>query len=203
MKCCLRGCMKCLFNDFVVLILRLTLCLSLVSFFVSLIGCKPAQVVTERVLIKSDSTAVLELKEETEFKGNKIMMLESELKQIKEDVFNESNYQHKHEIFYDTTSIIDSLTGKFPISSEIIFENSFIVERKQREYLNQLENTNIEIAELITINSDLKQTVERLQDEKRSVETKERRVLRVGWWVLALVLGLFVFWTIYKFYIAL
>ena len=180
--------MKCLSDNLRVMIKKLLL----VFLFVSIIGCKPSQVITEKVFIKTDSTAVLELKEDIEYKGNKIIMLESELKQIKEDVFNESNYQHKHEIFYDTNSTINSLTGKFPISSEIISENSSVVERKQREYLNQLENTNIEIAELLTKNSELKQTVERLLDEKRSVETKVKRVLRVGWWVLGLVVGFFI-----------
>ena len=187
--------MKCFTKSFCVLILRLTLCLSLVSFFVSLIGCKPAQVITERVLIKTDSTAILELKEDIEFKGNKIIMLESELKQIKEDVFHESSYLHRHEIIYETTSKIDSLTGKFPISSEIFSENTSIMERKQREYLNQLENTNIEMANLITKNSELKQTVERLHDEKRSVETKAKRVLRVGWWLVCLVVGFVIFYS--------
>lgn len=184
--------MKCLSDNLRVMIKKLLLVFLLVFLFVSIIGCKPSQVITEKVFIKTDSTAVLELKEDIEYKGNKIIMLESELKQIKEDVFNESNYQHKHEIFYDTNSTINSLTGKFPISSEIISENSSVVERKQREYLNQLENTNIEMAELITKNSELKQTVERLLDEKRSVETKAKRVLRVGWWVLGLVVGFFI-----------
>ena len=187
--------MKCLSDNLRVMIKKLLLVFLLVFLFVSIIGCKPSQVITEKVFIKTDSTAVLELKEDIEYKGNKIIMLESELKQIKEDVFNESNYQHKHEIFYDTNSTINSLTGKFPISSEIISENSSVVERKQKEFLNQLENTNIEIAELLTKNSELKQTVERLLDEKRSVETKAKRVLRVGWWLVCLVVGFVIFYS--------
>lgn len=83
-------------------------------------GCKPARVVTERVVTRTDSTAVHVLSDSLYRQERAIASLQASLKRAREENTRVASETRQHVIRYDTTAPPDTLTGKRPISSEVI-----------------------------------------------------------------------------------
>ena len=65
-------------------------------------GCKPNQLVTEKIVTKIDNTAVWNLEKELHKKELRVTLLETDLKRAKDENINLSSEISKHEIHYDT-----------------------------------------------------------------------------------------------------
>lgn len=83
-------------------------------------GCKPGRVVTERVITRVDSTAVHALTDSLYRKEVQVTFLQAVLKQAREENTRVASETRQHVIRYDTAAPPDTLTGKRPVSSEVI-----------------------------------------------------------------------------------
>ena len=82
-----------------------------------LIGCKPKQIIQERVVTKVDSTAVLSLQQQVSARNIVIEMMRSEIEATREENVRLQGEVSKHEINYDTEAPVSPETGKYPIAS--------------------------------------------------------------------------------------
>ena len=93
------------------------------------------------------------------------------------DIFIEENFNlesktWQKEIYYDTGAVIDSVSGKHPVLSEIVSTNIITLEKSSinNEALMSVDSiVGIKVSEL---NSNIDLKVEKLVDENKSVETK-------------------------------
>jgi predicted DNA-binding ribbon-helix-helix protein len=87
-------------------------------------GCKPARVVTGRVVTRVDSTAVHALMDSLYHQTRQVTSLQSSLKQAREENTRLTGTTRQHVIRYDTTAPADTLTGKHPVLREVITTTS-------------------------------------------------------------------------------
>ncbi len=87
-------------------------------------GCKPARVVTGRVVTRVDSTAVHALTDSLYHQTRQVTSLQSSLKQAREENTRLTGTTRQHVIRYDTTAPADTLTGKHPVLREVITTTS-------------------------------------------------------------------------------
>lgn len=85
-----------------------------------LAGCKPGRVVTERIVTRTDSSAVWQLTDSLYQKERQIAFLQTELKRAGTENINFRSEARMHEIHYDTAAPVDTATGKQPVLREII-----------------------------------------------------------------------------------
>ncbi len=137
-----------------------------------LIGCKPKQIIQERVVTKVDSTAVLSLQQQVSARNIVIEMMRSEIEATREENVRLQGEVSKHEINYDTEAPVSPETGKYPIASEVITESRTLLEKtiKEFEILNQEYRKEAEA--LTQKNSNLDLTIESLRDENRELRAK-------------------------------
>lgn len=146
------------------------LSLGLIIFFAT--GCKPKQIIQEKIITKVDSTAVFSLQEQILSKNLIIEFLQMELNKSREENSKLQEFIYKHEIYYDTSLPVIPETGKPPISSEVITESKRFLENtiKELETIN-LEYRN-EVNSLSLKNSNLELTVKALKEENRILKEK-------------------------------
>ena len=146
------------------------LTLGLIIFFAT--GCKPKQIIQEKIITKVDSTAFYSLQEQILSKNLSIEFLQRELNKSREENNKLQEFIYKHEINYDTNLPILPETGKPPISSEVITESKRFLENtiKELETIN-LEYRN-EVNSLSLKNSNLELTVKALKEENRILKEK-------------------------------
>ncbi|MDD4778057.1 MAG: hypothetical protein PHV53_07190 [Fermentimonas sp.] len=130
------------------------------------LGCKPQRVVSEKVITHSDSSAVLLLKDSLHKKDLLIANLKSDLKLIKTENINLQNETATYQINYDTSTPTDSISNRPAVISEVFTVSKSIYDKSIKEYQMLLQEASIEIDGLTTANSNLKQVVSNLQDEK-------------------------------------
>ncbi len=102
------------------LLSRLVMMTVLLALLLAGWGCKPARVVTERVVTGVDSTAVHVLSDSVYRQERAVASLQASLKRAREENTRVASETRQHVIRYDTTAPPDTLTGKRPISSEVI-----------------------------------------------------------------------------------
>lgn len=146
------------------------LTLGLIIFFAT--GCKPKQIIQEKIITKVDSTAIYSLQEQILSKDISIENLQRELSKTREENSRLQEFIYKHEINYDTNLPVIPETGKPPVLSEVITESKRFLENtiKELETIN-LEYRN-EIKSLSLKNSNLELTVEALKEENRILKEK-------------------------------
>lgn len=93
------------------------LTLGLIIFFA--MGCKPKQVIQEKIIYKTDSLAITKLRDSLHRQEKKIAILEIDLLRTKEENSKLTNEVSRYETYYDTSKPIVPETGKPPIASEI------------------------------------------------------------------------------------
>lgn len=147
------------------------LLLLLIAFFAT--GCKPNQIITERVIREADSTAVLKLQTELRLKEKTIEVLTADLKRVREENVLLRSESSSHEINYDTNAPVDPETGKYPVQSETITHSKYEYDRvvTENETLRKEFNREAELYE--TKISNLELTVETLTQENSELQTKE------------------------------
>lgn len=167
-----------------------------------LIGCKPKQIIQERVVTKVDSAAVLSLQQQVSARNIVIEMMRSEIEAAREENIRLQGEMSKHEINYDTEAPVDPETGKYPIASEVITESRTLLEKSIKEFEILKQEYRKEAEALTQKNSNLELTIELLRDENRELKAKTAPTtgfnfklflagISIGM-ILIIVLGLFI-----------
>jgi Arc/MetJ-type ribon-helix-helix transcriptional regulator len=137
-----------------------------------LIGCKPKQIIQERVVTQVDSTAIVSLQQQVSARNIVIEMMRSEIEATREENVRLQGEVSKHEINYDTEAPVNPETGKYPIASEVITESRTLLEKSIKEF-EMLKQEYRKKAEALTQkNSNLELTIELLRDENRELKAK-------------------------------
>ena len=147
------------------------LLLLLIAFFAT--GCKPQQIITEKVVREVDSTAVLKLQTELQLKEKTIEALTSDLKRVREENVLLRSESSSHEINYDTGLPVNQETGKPPVQSETITHSKYEYDRVVTENEMLRKEHNKEVNSLETKISNLELTVETLKQENSELQTKD------------------------------
>ena len=137
-----------------------------------LIGCKPKQIIQERVVTKVDSVAVLSLQQQVSARNIVIEMMRSEIEATREENVRLQGEVSKHEINYDTEASVNPETGKYPIASEVITESKTLLEKSIKEFEILKQEYRKEAEVLTQKNSNLELTIELLRDENRELKAK-------------------------------
>lgn len=151
---------------------RIIAAASVIAILQLLSACKPNQLITEKVITKTDSTAVWNLEKELHKKEIQITLLETDLKRTKDENLNLRSEISKHEIHYDTAAPVDTSTGRPPVSTEIITITKSWMEKTIKEYEILIQQTSTQNETLTTENTNLQLTVKTLVDENRELKEK-------------------------------
>lgn len=151
---------------------RIIAAASVIAILQLLSGCKPNQLITEKVITRIDSTAVWKLEKELYKKELRITLLETDLKRAKDENLNLRSEISKHEIHYDTTAPVDTSTGRPPVSAEIITISKSWMEKTIKEYETLIQQTSTENEALTTENTNLQLTVKTLVNENKELKEK-------------------------------
>lgn len=137
-----------------------------------LVGCKPKQIIQERVVTKVDSTAVLSLQQQVSARNIVIEMMRSEIEATREENVRLQGEVSKHEINYDTDAPVIPETGKYPIASEVITESRTMLEKSIKEFEILKQEYRKEAENLTQINTNLEHTIKALKEENRDLKMK-------------------------------
>jgi len=151
---------------------RIIAAASVIAILQLLSGCKPNQLITEKVITKIDSTAVWNLEKELHKKELRITLLETGLKRTKDENITLRNEVSKHEIHYDTTAPVDTSTGRPPVSAEIITISKSWMEKTIKEYETLIQQASTQNETLTTENTNLQLTVKTLINENKELKEK-------------------------------
>ncbi|MFA5540560.1 MAG: hypothetical protein WC984_02700 [Bacteroidales bacterium] len=137
-----------------------------------LVGCKPKQIITEKVVTKIDSTAVISLKNELHAKEIQVENLKTDFKRLSDENTRLMSESSSHTINYDTAAPVDPYTGKYPIASETITQSKSLLEKTIKEFEILKQEYNNEIYKLTQENQNLEYTLETLKEENHSLKEK-------------------------------
>lgn len=135
-----------------------------------LVGCKPKQIITEKVVTKIDSTAVISLKNELHAKEIQGENLKTDFKRLSDENTLLMSEASSHTINYDTAAPVDPHTGKYPIASETITQSKSLLEKTIKEFEILEQEYNNEIYKLTKENQNLEYTLEALKVENRTLK---------------------------------
>lgn len=161
---------------------------AIILFFAT--GCKPQQIITEKVVTKVDSTAVTSLKTELVKKDAEVDALKSELERTREEIIRLASESSSHTINYDTTAPVNPQTGKYPVLQEIITNTKSQLDRTIKEMETLRQEYNRELNSLTTKNNDLELTVETLKNE--NTDLKEKTTQTTGFNFKLFFVGVFI-----------
>jgi spore germination protein YaaH len=148
------------------------LLLLLFTTLLFLVGCKPKQIITEKVVTTTDSSAVISLKNELHAKEIQIEILKTDFKRLSDENTRLMSEASTHTINYDTAAPVDPYTGKYPIASETITQNKSLLEKTIKEFEILQQEHNNEIYKLTRENQSLDYTLESLKEENRNLKEK-------------------------------
>lgn len=164
--------------------------IALVLTIIAMIGCKPVHTVQEKRIVSVDSTAVFALQEVLDLELKKNESLRTELNRAKEENLKLTNEIESHEIHYDTTAKVDSVTGKYPIASETITTSKSVLEREIKEQEKLLKEQDIEIRAQAQLNKNLEYQVENLKTENSELKSKTTKCgFSFKWLIYGIVSG--------------
>lgn len=149
-----------------------TFVLLLLAALLFLVGCRPKQIITEKVVTTIDSTAVISLKSELHAKEIQIEMLKTDFKRLRDENTRLLSEASNHTINYDTTATVDPHTGKYPIASETITQNKSLLDKTISEFEILKQEYNNQINKLARENQNLEYTLETLKEENLSLKEK-------------------------------
>ena len=146
------------------------LSLGLIIFFAT--GCKPKQVIQEKIIYKTDSLAITKLRDSLYRQEKKIAILEIDLLRTKEENSKLTNEVSRYETNYDTSKPIVPETGKPPIASEITTISKSQLEKNLKEQVKLNTEYRIENETLTRINRNQELIIQSLQEENRILKEK-------------------------------
>ena len=169
-----------------------------------IIGCKPKQIIQEKVVTKIDSSQVITLKDELQKKTIEAEILKTDLERTRDENIRLQSEVSSHVINYDTGAQIKP-DGQYPIANETITQSKSIYENtiKQLEFLSQSYGKKVD--SLITLNRNLQQSIELVTNENKSLSEKTTpttgfnfRLFFIG--VIVGILLCFILWLLSKRY---
>lgn len=146
--------------------------LLLFTILLFLAGCKPKQIITEKVVTIIDSSAVISLKNELHEKEIQVENLKTDFKHLRDENTRLMSEASSHTINYDTAATVDPHTGKYPIASETITQSKSLLEKTIKEFEILEQEYNNEIFKLTRENQNLDYTLEALKEENHSLKEK-------------------------------
>jgi hypothetical protein len=135
-------------------------------------GCKPRQLMNERYVTVTDSTSVLKYSDSLQIKEWQMYVLRTQFNRFIEENFNLLSETSSKEIYYDTNAVIDSVSGRHPILSEVITTNIVSIDKAKRDSVVLLCVDTIEISNINSLKSNASLKIDRSIDENKSVETE-------------------------------
>ena len=146
--------------------------LILLLLFISFIGCKPQQIITEKTVTKIDSTSVLTLRNELQKKVVEVELLKTDLERTREENTRLQSEASTHQINYDTDAPLKP-DGTYPIASETKTESKSLYEKTVKEYEKKLSAYEKKTDSLTSTNTDLRTEVKVLTNENTELKSKE------------------------------
>lgn len=168
------------------------------------IGCKPKQIIQEKVVTKIDSSQVITLKDELQKKTIEVELLKTDLERTRDENIRLQSEVSSHVINYDTEAQIKP-DGQYPKANETITQSKYIYERtiKELEVLKQQYSKKVD--SLIIVNKNLQQSIELVTNENKSLSEKTTpttgfnfRLFFIG--VIVGILICFILWLLSKRY---
>lgn len=144
--------------------------LALVMYFAT--GCKPKEIITEKVVVKVDSTAITDLKRDITRKDSLAESLMAQLERTRDEITRLESETSSHTIIYDTTAQVIPETGRYPILQEIITSTKSQLDKTIKEMELQRQEYNRELNHLERDRSNLTLTVTELREENRDLKAK-------------------------------
>jgi len=135
-------------------------------------GCKPKQIIQERVITKADSTAFAHLTNEVSKRDSLVEMMRNEIQAAREEKVRLQGEVSKHEINYNTSAPVNPGTGKYPIASEVITESRTLLEKSIKEFELLKQEYRKEVESLTRKNTNLEMTVKALSEENRELKSR-------------------------------
>ena len=142
---------------------------AIILFFAT--GCKPKQIVTEKVVTKVDSSAIISLQQQVSARNILIEIMNADLQTIREENVRLQGEVSKHEINYDTAAPLKP-DGTYPKASETITESRTTIEKKIEEFETLKQEYRREAESLTSKNEYLELTIKTLREENRDLKEK-------------------------------
>jgi len=137
-----------------------------------LVGCKPKQIITEKLVTTIDSSAVFSLKNELHAKEIQVENLKTDFKRLRDENSRLLSEASSRTINYDTAATVDPHTGKYPIANETITQSKSLLDKTIRDFEILEQEYNNEIYKLTRENQNLEYTLETLKEEILSLKEK-------------------------------
>lgn len=142
----------------------------LILFFAT--GCKPKQVIQEKIIYKTDSLAITKLRDSIYRYEVKVGILETDLERTRAENIALMSEVSRYERYYDTSKPISPQTGKPPVSSEITTISKSQLEKNLKESEKLNAEYRIENESLTRINRNQELIIESLREENRDLKEK-------------------------------
>jgi len=146
--------------------------LFLLATLLFLVGCKSKHTITEKTIIKTDSSAVWNLNDSLSKKETLIANLQIDLKRLRDENIRLMNETSTHQISYDTSAPVNPDTGKPPIASESFTVSKSTMVQTIKNYETLLQTVSLENETLTQQNHNLKLAVEKLTNEQKQLTDK-------------------------------
>jgi len=166
---------------------RVLVVLSLILLTIN--GCKPQQIITEKVVTKIDSTKVITLQEELYKKTEEIVLLRAELERMREENTKLQSEISSHIINYDVEANVNP-DGQYPKASETITQSKIIFERQIKELETSKLQYSKKIDSLVNVNKNLELSVALLKNE--NIELKDKTTPTTGFNFRLFIVGVIV-----------
>jgi ribosomal protein S13 len=170
----------------------------------SISGCKPKQIIQEKIVTKIDSSQVITLKDELQKKTIEVELLKTDLERTRDENIRLQSEVSSHVINYDTGAQIKP-DGQYPKANETITQSKSVYENtiKQLEFLSQTYGKKVD--SLITLNRNLKQSIELVTNENKSLSEKTTPTTGFNFrlFLIGIVVGIllcFILWLLIKLY---
>ncbi len=176
----------------------------LLMILLIIIGCKPKQIIQEKVVTKVDSSQDITLRDELQKKTIEVELLKTDLERVRDENIRLQSEVSSHVINYDTGAKIKP-DGQYPKANETITLSKVVYENtiKQLEFLSQSYGKKVD--SLITLNRNLQQSIELVTNENKSLSEKTTpttgfnfRLFFIG--VIVGILICFILWLLSKRY---
>lgn len=169
-----------------------------------IIGCKPKQIIQEKVVTKIDSSQVTTLNDELQKKTIEVELLKTDLERTRDENIRLQSEVSSHVINYDTGAQIKP-DGQYPKANETITQSKYIYERtiKELEVLKQQYSKKVD--SLIIVNKNLQQSIELVTNENKSLSEKTTPTTGFNFklFLIGVIVGIlicFILWLLSKRY---
>jgi len=162
---------------------------TLMILFLFVTGCGSKKTVTEKVVTKVDSTAVVSLQTELSVKNAIIENMKTDLERTRDENVRLQDEVSKHEVEYDTSEPINPQTGKPPVKKETTTNSKSVLERRVEDYEVQLTEYKKEVETLTLSKSNLEYELNMVKRENSDIKTNSAPVFNLKSFLWGIVTG--------------